>query len=312
MILADDIAEPTAGLMEQASQARDADSSPTKSSGLPRKKLRPFAPIFVSTCTMNTIDPEIVRDHVRTRYGEIAENGGGCCASIAASCCGSDKNYDQQLGYATAEIASVPEGSNLGLGCGNPIAVASIGLGETVLDLGSGAGFDCFLAARQLGGTGRVIGVDMTPAMIAKARANTKRGDYANVEFRLGEIEALPVADNSVNLVISNCVVNLSPEKPRVFHEAFRVLKAGGRLAIADVVATRPLPESIRTQLNAVGACVGGAALIDDLKAMLKETGFARVEILTRDETRSLIRQWMEDESAGDFVVSAFITAYKL
>jgi SAM-dependent methyltransferase len=259
---------------------------------------------------MNIIDPETIRDHVRTRYGEIAENGGGCCAAI--DCCGTDKNYEQQLGYVSAEIASVPEGSNLGLGCGNPIAIASIRPGETVLDLGSGAGFDCFLAARQLNGTGRVIGVDMTPAMIAKASANAKKGDYTNVEFRLGEIEALPVAENSVDLVISNCVVNLSPEKPRVFREAFRVLKAGGRLAIADVVATRPLPEIIRTQLNAVSACVGGAALIDDIKAMLKETGFARVEIVTRDETRSLISRWMDDENAGDFVVSAFITAYKL
>jgi ubiquinone/menaquinone biosynthesis C-methylase UbiE len=152
----------------------------------------------------------------------------------------------------------------------------------------------------------------MTPAMIAKASANAKKGDYTNVEFRLGEIEALPVAENSVDLVISNCVVNLSPEKPLVFREAFRVLKAGGRLAIADVVATRPLPKTIRTQLNAVGACVGGAALIGDIKAMLKEAGFARVEIVIRDESRSLIKRWMEDQSASDFVVSAFITAYKL
>jgi arsenite methyltransferase len=256
------------------------------------------------------MDPEIIRDHVRTRYGEIAENGGGCCAGIG--CCGTDKNYDLQLGYAAAEIAFAPIGSNLGLGCGNPIAIASIRPGETVLDLGSGAGFDCFLAARKLNGTGHVIGVDMTPAMIAKARANSKKGNYQYFVFRLGVIEVLPVADNSVDVVISNCVVNLSPEKPRVFREAFRVLKTGGRLAIADVVATRPLPESVRAQLNAIGGCVGGAALIGDIKAMLKEAGFARVEIVTRDETRSLIRQWMEDESAGDFVVSAFITAYKL
>ena len=148
--------------------------------------------------------------------------------------------------------------------------------------------------------------------MIAKARANSKKGNYQNIEFRLGEIEALPVADNSVDVVISNCVVNLSPEKPRVFREAFRILKTGGRLAIADVVATRPLPESVRTQLNAIGGCVGGAALVNEINATLKEAGFVRIDIVTRDETRSLIRQWMEDESAGDFVVSAFITAYKL
>ena len=256
------------------------------------------------------MDPEIIRDHVRTRYGEIAENGGGCCAGI--SCCGTDKTYDLQLGYAATEIAFAPEGSNLGLGCGNPIAIASIRPGETVLDLGSGAGFDCFLAARRLNGTGHVIGVDMTPPMIAKARANSKKGNYQNIEFRLGEIEALPVADNSVDVVISNCVVNLSPEKPRVFREAFRVLKTGGRLAIADVVATRPLPESVRTQLNAIGGCVGGAALVNEINATLKEAGFVRIDIVTRDETRSLIRQWMGDESASDFVVSAFITAYKL
>lgn len=260
---------------------------------------------------MKTIDPDAVREHVRARYGNIAENGSGCCSNADASCCGSDNDYDQELGYSPAEVAAVPDGSNLGLGCGNPIAIASIRLGETVLDLGSGAGFDCFLAARQLNGTGRVIGVDMTPTMIAKARDNVRKSNYANIEFRLGEIEALPVADNSIDLVISNCVINLSPEKQRVFREAFRVLKLGGRLAIADVVAIKPLPERIRTQLNAIGACVGGAALVDDLKAMLIDAGFARVEIVPRDGSRSLIAQWTEDKNAGDLVVSAFITAHK-
>jgi arsenite methyltransferase len=260
---------------------------------------------------MKTIEPDTIRQRVLTRYGDIAESGGGCCGSIGASHCGSEGNYDQQIGYSAAEVASVPDGSNLGLGCGNPTAIASIRDGETVLDLGSGAGFDCFLAARQLNGTGRVIGVDMTPAMIAKARGNARKGGYVNVEFRLGEIEALPVADDSVDLVISNCVVNLSPEKPRVFREVFRVLKSGGRLAIADVVATRPLPKSIRTRLGSVEACVGGAALVDDLKAMLRDAGFVRVEIVSRDETRPLISEWTEDQNAGEFVVSAFITAYK-
>jgi arsenite methyltransferase len=256
-------------------------------------------------------DPESIREHVRSRYGEIAENSGGCCGSSGASCCGGGDTYDQQLGYSAAEVAAAPAGSNLGLGCGNPVAIASIRAGETVLDLGAGAGFDCFLAARQLQGTGRVIGVDMTPAMVARARANARKGGFANVEFRLGEIEALPVADHSVDLVLSNCVVNLSPEKPRVLREVHRVLKSGGRLAIADIVATQPLPETLRTQLNAIGACVGGAALVDELRAMLIEAGFTRVKIVLREESRALINQWTNDEDAGNHVVSAFITAVK-
>ena len=259
---------------------------------------------------MKTIDPETIREHVRTRYGGIAENSGGCCSNTGSGCCGG-ASHDEKLGYSSAEAAAVPAGANLGLGCGNPTAIASIKSGEVVLDLGSGAGFDCFLAARQLKGTGRVIGVDMTPAMIAKSRANARKGNYPNVEFRLGEIEALPVQDNSVDLIISNCVVNLSPEKPRVFREAYRVLKAGGRLTLADVVATKPLPAPVRSQLEAVGACVGGAALVNDLEAMLREAGFSRVEIAPRDETKALISQWTGTEEAGDPVLSALITAYK-
>ena len=259
---------------------------------------------------MKTIEPDTVREHVRARYGNIAVNGGECC-DRADGCFGSENSYDQQRGYPAVDVASVPEGANLGLGCGNPIAIASIRPGETVLDLGSGAGFDCFLAARQLKGTGRVIGVDMTPTMIARARENACKGNFTNVEFRLGEIESLPVVDNFVDVVISNCVINLSPEKPRVFREAFRVLKAGGRLAVADVVAIKPLPGRIRTQLNMIGACIGGAASVDDLKAMLKGAGFIRIEIVPRNETRSLINQWTEENTASDFVVSAFITAFK-
>jgi len=242
---------------------------------------------------MKSVDPDAVRTHVRVRYAEIAAaNGNGCCSVSATRCHQSDRGYGQQ-------------------GCGNPIALASIRLGEAVLDLGSGAGFDCFLAAQQLGGTGRVIGVDMTPAMVAKARHNAREGNYTNVEFRLGEIEALPVADNSVDLVISNCVINLSPEKPRVFREAFRVLKPGGRLVVADIVAIKPLPESIRMQLNAIGGCIAGAALIDDLKMMLSNAGFVRTEIVPRVETRSFISGWTEDTNASDSILSAFITAYK-
>jgi arsenite methyltransferase len=275
------------------------------------ESLRLFVTYLVSKDEMRTLNADTVREHIRERYEDIALNNRMGCENNGESCCANEKNYDQQLGYTEAEIASVSEGANLGLGCGNPIAIASVQPGETVLDIGSGAGFDCFLAAQQLNGTGRVIGVDMTPAMIAKARANARKGGFANVEFRLGEIEALPVADSSIDVVISNCVVNLSPEKRRVFREAFRVLKSGGRLAIADVVATKPLPERIRTQLNAIGACIGGAALVDDLKEMLKNAGFARVEIVPRDETRTLIGQWTENDNASEFVVSAFITAYK-
>jgi arsenite methyltransferase len=260
---------------------------------------------------MRAIDAGAIRNCVRARYGNIADGEGRCCGSTVASCCGSTATRDRQLGYSLENTTSVPDGSNLGLGCGNPVAIASIRPGQTVLDLGSGAGFDCFLAAGQLNGLGQVIGVDMTPAMIAKARTNARKSSYANVEFRLGEIEALPIADNSVDRVISNCVINLSPEKTRAFREVFRVLKPGCRIAIADVVATKPLAERTRTQLNAIGSCVGGAASIDDVKAMLKDAGFTGIEIVPRDESCSLINECTEDGKAEYFVVSAFITAFK-
>lgn len=235
----------------------------------------------------------------------VATEAGGCCSGPAGA------NYASQLGYSAVEQAAVPAGADLGLGCGNPLAIASIRPGETVLDLGSGAGFDALLAARQLAGTGRVIGVDMTPAMLAKARRNAANAGASNVEFRLGEIEALPVADASVDLVISNCVVNLSPEKPRVFAEAYRVLKAGGRLAIADVVATQPLPDDLRAQLPLIGACIGGATATEDLRAMLSAAGFAAVQIELKESSRQFIAQWGADPRIADFIVSANITAWK-
>ena len=277
----------------------------------------------------SSTENEAIREFVRTRYGAIAEQAGadcGCgpsCCSTAVeepgccgdSCCdageGKPASYGEKLGYTAEELAAVAPGADLGLGCGNPLAIASIRPGETVLDLGSGAGFDCFLAARQLAGTGRVIGVDMTAAMISKARANAAKGPHRNVEFRLGEIEALPVADASVDLILSNCVINLSPEKERVSREAARVLKPGGRLAIADIVATRPLPDAIREKLAAIGACVGGAALVDDLRAMLATAGFGRVEVTLRENSRTLINEWTDHGDAGKFVVSALITASK-
>ncbi|HTL69377.1 MAG TPA: arsenite methyltransferase [Lacunisphaera sp.] len=262
---------------------------------------------------MSTPNIEEVKEFVRDRYGAIAtEAGDESCGCVATGCCGgATGSYSEQLGYSAAELSSVPEGADLGLGCGNPLAIASIKPGETVVDLGSGGGFDAFLAARQLNGTGKVIGVDMTPAMVSKARRNAAKSAWRNVEFRLGEIEALPVADASVDLIISNCVVNLSPEKPRVFAEAFRVLKSGGRLAISDVVATKPLPPEIREQLPLIGACIGGASLVDELQAMLAAAGFTRVTIDLKGASRKFIAQWGQDPRVADYLVSAIITAWK-
>jgi SAM-dependent methyltransferase len=267
--------------------------------------------------TSSSPNHDEVRAYVRERYGAIAAQAGTGCGCTTTGCCGGNESeippasYGEKLGYTSADLKSVPAGSDLGLGCGNPVAMASIRRGETVLDLGSGAGFDCFLAARQLAGTGRVIGVDMTPAMITKARANARKGGYQNVEFRLGEIEALPIEDASVDLILSNCVINLSPEKTRVLHEAFRVLKSGGRLAIADIVATQPLPVEMKSRLEAIGACVGGATLVSELHAMLVAAGFNRIDIVLKEPSRALIREWTDDPRAGDFVVSALITAHK-
>jgi SAM-dependent methyltransferase len=250
---------------------------------------------------------------VRERYGALAkqDDEGGCGCQPAGCCGGEATTYSEKLGYSAADVASVPAGADLGLGCGNPLAIAGIKPGETVLDLGSGAGFDAFLAARQLANTGRVIGVDMTPAMISKARRNAERAGFPNVEFRLGEIEALPVADATVDLVISNCVINLSPEKRRVFAEAFRVLKAGGRLAVSDVVATKPLPESVRAKLPLIGACIGGASLVDDVREMLTAAGFVRIDIAPKSGSRKVIAEWGPDAGIADFLVSANITAWK-
>jgi ubiquinone/menaquinone biosynthesis C-methylase UbiE len=202
-------------------------------------------------------------------------------------------------------------GSDLGLGCGNPHAIAALRPGETVLDLGSGAGFDSFLAARQVGKTGRVIGVDMTPEMVAKARELAGTDEYSNVEFRLGEIENLPVADSSVDVIMSNCVINLSPDKRRVFREAFRVLRPGGRLAISDVIATAPLPEAVRNDLALHSSCIGGAVTIAELETILRESGFHNIRIHPKDESREFIRQWAPGRTIEDYVASAIIEAVK-
>jgi SAM-dependent methyltransferase len=219
---------------------------------------------------------------VREGYAKIVKQNSSFCTP-AKSCCGGTnltQEVSKKIGYTEEELEAVPEGANLGLGCGNPVALASLKEGETVLDLGSGAGFDCFLAASRVGNRGRVIGVDMTPEMLEKARENARKGNYTNVEFRLGEIESLPVADNSVDIVISNCVVNLSPNKKRVFAEAFRALKPGGRLMISDLVLLKELPDFIKNSIEAYIGCVSGAILKDEYLRVIKAAGFQDVKIV--------------------------------
>lgn len=256
-----------------------------------------------------------VRATVRERYGAIADGGPGCCGPAPSGCCAPDASGDPQLattlGYTSDDLQAAPDGANLGLGCGNPTAIAALRPGQTVLDLGAGAGFDAFLSARAVGPSGRVIGVDMTPQMIARARANQHRAGLHNVEFRLGEIEHLPVADASVDVVISNCVINLSPDKPSVFAEAFRVLRPGGRLAIADIVALRPIPAEVRADFELWTGCVAGAAPVDELREMLQAAGFVDVRILTKDGSRELVESWFPGRGVEAFVASASIEAIK-
>jgi len=226
-----------------------------------------------------------VRRLVRTSYARIATKGSSCCATTTP-CCETDnsaQDISRKIGYNEEELGSVPEGANLGLGCGNPIALASLKEGEVVLDLGSGAGFDCFLSANKVGKTGKVIGVDMTPEMLEKARENARKGGYDNVDFRLGEIENLPVADNSVDVVISNCVINLVPDKARAFAETFRVLKPSGRLMISDMVLLKELPQSVRNSAEAYVGCISGAIMKDDYLGSIRVAGFQEVAVISQD-----------------------------
>jgi arsenite methyltransferase len=259
---------------------------------------------------MTTESHEETRTTVRDHYAKVAVGATGSCAP---GCCGTSTNADfsRRLGYSADELAAVPEGANMGLGCGNPQAIAALRPGETVLDLGSGGGFDCFLAARQVGPTGRVIGVDMTAEMVAKARANAKTLDATTVEFRLGEIEHLPVSDGSIDAILSNCVINLSPDKAQVFREAFRVLKAGGRLAISDVVAIAPVPDELRQSAEALSGCIAGAAPAAEVEAMLAAAGFVDVQVRVRHESRAFIQDWAPGSRAEDYVASATIEATK-
>jgi len=269
-----------------------------------------------------------IKKTVRDRYAKIANQKSSCCGSTEVCTCSplSPKDISKNIGYTDEQMRSVPEGANLGLGCGNPTALASLKEGEVVLDLGSGAGFDCFLAANKVGKNGKVIGVDMTPAMIKKAKENAKKNGYTNVEFRQGDIEDLPVANDSVDVIISNCVINLSPNKKRVFQEGFRVLKPGGRLIVSDIVLLKELPEGIKNSAEAYGACISGASLKNEYLKFIREAGFKEVtvtnetsfpiELITDDPTtQSILRKEAITQEAlqqlSNTIVSIKVTGKK-
>ncbi len=263
-------------------------------------------------------DADAIRNHVRDNYAKVAEasNAGGCCG-VESSCCGVSDDLDintlnsLRLGYSQADLDNVPAGADMGLGCGNPRAIAALQPGQVVLDLGSGGGFDAFLAAREVGADGQVIGVDMTPEMISKARLNAEKTNFNNVEFRLGEIEHLPVANDSVDVIISNCVINLSPNKPQVFRDAYRVLKPGGRLAISDVVATIDLPKDMKSDPQLYSGCMAGASKVQELETMLQAAGFSDISITPKDASRDFIQDWAPGHGVEDYVLSANIEAVK-
>jgi len=264
---------------------------------------------------MDELNSDNTRKMVRDRYaGKVKEACGGRTGT-AASCCGSSASTTESenhlMGYSKEELNSVVEGANFGLGCGNPTAIGNLKPGEIVLDLGCGGGFDCFLAANKVGDKGRVIGVDMTPEMLSKARENAVKMETPNVEFRLGEIEHLPVADNSVDVIISNCVVNLSPEKRQVFKDAYRVLKPGGRLVISDVVATAEMPDQLREQAELLTGCIAGAEHIDRIRDLLDAVGFNQVKIELKPYSKELVSGWFPGSGAENYVASADIEAVK-
>jgi arsenite methyltransferase len=269
-------------------------------------------------------DPETIKEEVRRRYGSIAtgaatlahdDRNRGCCqspdpAAATSSCCGAGAQA-RTLGYTEDDLANVPDGANLGLGCGNPVAMASLHPGQTVLDLGAGAGFDAFIAARAVGPTGKVIGVDMTPEMVSKARANARKSGATNVQFRLGEIEALPVADASVDVIISNCVINLCPDKRPVYREAFRVLRPGGRVAVSDVVAREELPDELKRNLALHSGCLAGATVQDELVEILTEAGFTDIKIRAKGNSDEVITSWESKRGFESKVFAAEVTATK-
>jgi len=264
------------------------------------------------------MDEQTVKEMVRARYGGIAEaaSNAACCGPAPSSCCGdvvpgTPESKSRQMGYSESELATVPDGANLGLGCGNPQAIAALRAGEVVIDLGSGAGFDCFLAAEQVGPTGRVIGIDMTHEMLKKARENGARISAVNVEFRLGELEHLPVADNTADVVISNCVINLVPDKAQVFREAFRTLKPGGRVAISDVVNVAPLSAELKADTGLLCGCIAGAAPVESIRKWLNAAGFTEVRVTLKPESREMIATWAPGLGIEDYVLSAAVEARK-
>jgi SAM-dependent methyltransferase len=263
------------------------------------------------------MDDARIKEMVRARYGGIAAaSGTSCCAPVASSCCGpegaaSSHDKARRMGYSEAELTAVPDSANLGLGCGNPQAIAGMKPGETVVDLGSGAGFDCFLAAQQVGETGHVIGVDMTHEMLKKARDNAASIGASNVEFRLGELEHLPIADNTADVVISNCVINLVPDKEQVFREAFRVLKPGGRLAVSDIINTAPLSVELQSDPALLCGCIAGAAPAERVESWLTAAGFVDVRVTTKPDSRELIKTWAPGRNIEDHIVSAMVEARK-
>ncbi|RJO65707.1 MAG: methyltransferase domain-containing protein [Candidatus Omnitrophota bacterium] len=252
-----------------------------------------------------------IKKIVRDGYAKALSQKSSCCSS--SSCCGGVTQADdisKKVGYSDSEMNAVPEGANLGFGCGNPVALASIKEGDAVLDLGSGAGFDAFLSAQRVGKTGRVIGVDMTPEMVAKAKENAKKGNYANVEFRLGEIEKLPVEDSSIDVIISNCVINLSPDKETVFKEAYRVLKAEGRLMVSDLVLAKDLPKEIKNSVEAYVGCLAGAIKKDDYLSFIKQAGFQDIKVMS-ESSYPVDAMFENFENAQDAIVSIKVSAVK-
>ena len=265
---------------------------------------------------MEKISKNKIRESVMENYKKVAlldevikNSQSGCCGSSKSDI---NDSISDNLGYKPEEYKNVPKGSNLGLGCGNPQAIAALKKGETVLDLGSGGGFDCFLASKSVGDTGKVVGVDMTPEMINKANENAKKRNFTNVEFKLGEIENLPLENDTVDVIISNCVINLSPDKSKVYDEAFRVLKNGGRLAVSDIVSKQPMTEEMKQDSESYCACISGASSVSEIETMLKKSGFEDIKIEPKSDSSEFIKNWSDKFASENYVVSASITALKL